>query len=179
VTEPVLTIGGPPGSGKSTAGRALAAQLGLEFVSAGELVRAAAKQRGVTLAELGALAEKDPTIDLGLDAEMVRLAAPTRLLDGRLTGPLLRRRGLPNRYVVVTAEERTRWERLAKRDGGTVDDVGRATREREASERTRYLRYYGIDLERETPDLTVDSTHAPAADVVRTIAEFLGRPRAP
>jgi cytidylate kinase len=173
VNEPVLTIGGPPGSGKSTAGRALASRLHLEFVSAGELFRAEAKRRGLTLAGLGALAEQDPTIDLGLDAEMVRLAAPTRLLDGRLTGPLLRRRGLPNRYVVVTAEERTRWERLAARDGGSVEEVGRQTREREASERARYLRYYGIDLDRETPDLTVDSTHTPPADVVRAIAAFL------
>jgi cytidylate kinase len=109
---------------------------------------------------------------------MVRLAAPTRLLDGRLTGPLLRRRGLPNRYVVITAEERTRWERLAKRDGGSVEDVGRLTKEREASERARYLRYYGIDLERETPDLTVDSTHSLPEEVVRTVAAYLERARA-
>jgi cytidylate kinase len=179
VTDRVVTIGGPPGSGKSTAGRGLAAALGLEFVSAGELFRAEAKRRGISLAELGTLAEHDPSIDLGLDDEMVRLAAPTRLLDGRLTGPLLRRRGLPNRYIVVTADETTRWERLANRDGGTVEDVGRLTKAREASERARYLRYYGIDLERETPDLKVDSTHAPPSEVVRTIVAFLGAPGAP
>jgi predicted cytidylate kinase len=178
VTDRVVTIGGPPGSGKSTAGRALAVELGLEFVSAGELFRAEATRRGISLAELGSLAEKDPSIDLGLDDEMLRRARPDRLLDGRLTGPLLRRRGLPNRYIVVTADETTRWERLAHRDGGTVEDVARLTQAREASERARYLRYYGIDLERETPDLKVDSTSSPPADVVRTIVAFLRTPGA-
>jgi CMP/dCMP kinase len=176
VTDRVVTIGGPPGSGKSTAGRALAAELALEFVSAGELFRAEARRRGISLAELGALAERDPSTDRALDDEMVRLASPHRLLDGRLTGPLLRRRGVPNRYIVVTADERVRWERLAHRDGGSLEEVGRLTSAREASERARYHRYYGIDLDSEIPDLRVDSTNAPPADVVRTIAAFLRAP---
>ncbi|MCI4327468.1 MAG: cytidylate kinase family protein [Thermoplasmata archaeon] len=178
MTDRVVTIGGPPGSGKSTAGRALAAELSLEFVSAGELFRAEARRRGISLAELGAIAERDPSIDRALDDEMVRRASPSRLLDGRLTGPLLRRRGIPNRYIVVTADERVRWERLVHRDGGSLDEVGRLTSAREASERARYRTYYDIDLETEVPDLRVDSTHVPAPDVVRTIAAFLRAPEA-
>jgi cytidylate kinase len=173
VTEPVVTIGGPPGSGKSTAGRRLASSLGLEFVSAGELFRAEAKRRGLSLAELGTLAEREPSIDRALDDEMVRRAAPSRLLDGRLTGPLLRRRGVANRYIVVTADAPVRWERLAHRDGGTVEDVRQRTEAREASERARYLRYYDIDLDREQPDLRLDSTHATPEEVVQVMAAFL------
>jgi cytidylate kinase len=176
VSEPVVTIGGPPGSGKSTAGRQVAGLRGLEFVSAGELFREEARRRGLTLSGLSELAEREEAIDRTLDDEMVRRAHPGRLLDGRLTGPLLRRRGVPNRYIVVTAEERVRWVRLAGRDGGSVDDVGRDTRAREASERSRYLRYYGIDLDAETPDLTVDSTHATPAEVTGQILGFLASP---
>lgn len=172
----VVTIGGPPGSGKSTAGRTVASELGLEFVSAGELFRAEARRRGITLLELSALAERDETIDRALDDEMVRRAEPQRLLDGRITGPLLRRRKVPTRYVVVTASDRVRWDRIAGRDGGTVDDVARETRAREASERERYRRYYGIDLPKENPDLLVDSSDLSPGEVVRRIVAFLSPP---
>jgi cytidylate kinase len=173
VSDRVATIGGPPGSGKSTAGRAAAAALQREFLSAGDLFRAEAKRRGVSLLELSELAEADPSIDRGLDDEMVRRASPRKLLDGRITGPILKRRGVPCQYIVVTAEEKVRWERLAGRDGGTVAEVGRQTRQREASERERYLRYYGIDLAKEIPDLRVDSTALSADAVVRQIVAFL------
>jgi CMP/dCMP kinase len=176
VSDRVATIGGPPGSGKSTAGRAVAAALQREFVSAGDLFRAEAQRRGVDLLELSRLAAADETIDRALDDEMVRRADPGRILDGRVTGPILRRRGVPNQYVVVTAEESVRWQRLAGRDGGSVDEVGPQTREREASERDRYLRYYGIDLAKEAPDLLIDSTNLSPGEVVLRIVEFLAPP---
>jgi cytidylate kinase len=172
VTEPVLTVGGPPGSGKSTAGRRVSESMGLEFLSAGDLFRGEAKKRGLTLAELGAVAERDPTIDRSLDDEMVRLARPGRVLDGRVTGPMCRRKGVPVLYVVVTAAEPVRWQRLVARDGGTPEDVARETRAREGSERRRYARYYGIDLETERADLTIDSTEKPAEQVERELVKF-------
>jgi cytidylate kinase len=176
VSARVITIGGPPGSGKSTAGRTVAFELGLEFVSAGELFRSEARSRGISLLELSALAEKDPSIDRALDDEMVRRAEPHRLLDGRITGPLLRRRGVPTQYVVVTAEDRVRWDRLVGRDGGSVGDVEAQTRARETSERDRYHRYYGIDLTKESPDLLVDSSKLSPGEVARRIVEFVAPP---
>lgn len=175
----VVTIGGPPGSGKSTAGRTVASELGLEFVSAGELFRSEARRRGISLLELSALAENDPSIDRALDDEMVRRAEPSRLLDGRITGPLLRRRGVPTQYVVVTAEDRVRWDRLAGRDGGSVEDVAAQTKARETSERDRYHRYYDIDLAKESPDLLVDSSELSPGEVARRIVAFVAPPGGP
>ncbi|MCI4322027.1 MAG: AAA family ATPase [Thermoplasmata archaeon] len=176
MTDPLVTIGGPPGSGKSTAGRAVAAQRHLEFVSAGELFRAEARRRRISLAELGTLAETDETIDRGLDDEMLRRATPGRLLDGRVTGPLCRRRGIDVRYIVVTADPEVRFQRLARRDGGDVAEVERLTRAREESERRRYSKYYQIDLSQERTDLTVDSTNGSPDEVVRAILDFLSSP---
>jgi predicted cytidylate kinase len=176
VTDPLVTIGGPPGSGKSTAGRAVAAKLHLEFVSAGELFRAEARRRGISLAELGALAETDESIDRGLDDEMLRRAKPGRLLDGRVTGPLCRRRGIPAVYIVVTADPSVRFQRLVGRDGGELGEVQRATLAREESERRRYAMYYHIDLASERTDLTVDSTNGSPDDVVGAILDFLDSP---
>jgi len=70
----VVTIGGPIGVGKSTAGRGLAERLGVPLVSAGEVFRELARRRGVTVVELNRLAEGDPTIDRDLDRLQAELA---------------------------------------------------------------------------------------------------------
>ncbi len=172
--ERVVALGGPPGSGKSTAGRAVSAELGLEYESAGAIFRAEAERRGLSLAGLGELAERDPAIDRALDERMLSLATPGRLLDGRVVGALCRARGIPVDYLWVTASEPVRIERLARRDGLPIERCRALTRAREASERTRYLAYYGIDLDRERPDLTVDATRLPPAEVARALLDFLG-----
>ncbi|HYB77228.1 MAG TPA: AAA family ATPase, partial [Thermoplasmata archaeon] len=89
----VLTVGGPPGGGKSTAGRLVAKSLGLEFRSAGDLFRAEARRRDMDLATFGRYAAAHPEVDRELDRTMQALATPGRLLDGRVQGPLCRRAG--------------------------------------------------------------------------------------
>jgi CMP/dCMP kinase len=169
----VVAIGGPPGSGKSTAGRLVARELGLEYRSVGEEFRAEAKRHGMDLEAFDRYAEAHPEVDRALDRRMQELARPGRVIDGRIQGVLCRRNGVPVRSIVVTAEEGERARRIAERDGGTVEEARAGLRAREASERARFAKFYGIDLDRETPDLTVDSTHAPPDDVARTIVAFV------
>jgi len=173
VIRAVVTVGGPPGSGKSTAGRLVAAALGLEFRSAGDLFRAEARRRGLDLAAFGRYAAEHPEVDRELDRAMQALAVPGRLLDGRIQGPLCRRAGVPVYDVVVTAREEVRVQRVAARDGERVGEALRLVREREASERDRYRRYYGIDLEREPPSLVVDSSDRPPDGVAEAILTFI------
>jgi CMP/dCMP kinase len=169
----VLAIGGPPGSGKSTAGRLVAEQLGLEYRSAGEQFRAEAARRGMDLATFGRYAETHPEVDRELDRAMQALARPGRVLDGRIQGVLCRRNGIPVRYVVVTATAVERIRRIAGRDGETIAEATRQVQAREASERLRYAKFYGIDLDREPADLTVDSTHRPPGEVAAAIIDFV------
>jgi cytidylate kinase len=172
----VVAIGGPPGSGKSTAGRFVATELGLEYRSAGEQFRAEAARRGMDVAAFGRYAEAHPEVDRDLDRAMQELARPGRLLDGRIQGILCRRNGTPVRYVVVTAEWDERVRRVAQRDGQSILQAAEQVRAREASERARYSKYYGIDLDREPADLTVDSTHHPPSGVAAAILEFVQAP---
>ncbi|HXY12078.1 MAG TPA: AAA family ATPase [Thermoplasmata archaeon] len=169
----VVTVGGPPGGGKSTAGRLVAKSLGLEFRSAGDLFRAEARRRGMDLATFGRYAAAHPEVDRELDRTMQALATPGRLLDGRVQGPLCRRAGIPVYDVVVTAREDVRVRRVAERDGQSLDEARRQVREREASERDRYFRYYDIDLDRETPGLLVDSSDLLPNAVVEKILSFV------
>jgi CMP/dCMP kinase len=172
----VVAIGGPPGSGKSTAGRLVAEELHLLYRAAGDGFRAEAARRGMDLEAFGRYAEEHPEVDRELDREMQAAARPGVLLDGRIQGVLCRRAGTPVRYVVVTASEDERSRRVAQRDRISVADARQQIRAREASERARYAKYYGIDLEREVPDFVVDSTATPADVVGAAIAQFVRAP---
>jgi cytidylate kinase len=94
-------------------------------------------------------------------------------LEGRIQGALCRRNGVPVHYVVVTANEDERVRRVAKRDGQSLAEARTRVLRREATERDRYRRFYGIHLDREVPDLTVDSTAQPARDVATAIVAFV------
>jgi CMP/dCMP kinase len=181
VIDRVVAIGGPPGSGKSTAGRIVAARLGLAYRSAGDAFRAEAARRGLDLAAFGRYAESHPEVDRELDRTMQSSARPGVVLDGRIQGILCRRNGIPVASVIVTADLPERVRRVAQRDAIPAAVAADEVRAREASERARYFRFYGIDLDREAPDLTVDSTHRPPEEVAEAIVAFVspGAPGAP
>ncbi|MGC2034147.1 MAG: AAA family ATPase [Thermoplasmata archaeon] len=173
MNPPLVTLTGPPGSGKTTAGRGAAERLGLEFVSAGELFRAEAARRGVDLATFSRMAEEDEGIDRALDQEMLSRARPGRLLEGRITGALCRRARIPSIDLVVTAREEVRVERVARRDSLDLAAARSATQAREGSERRRYLRIYGIDLDHERTDHMIDSSELSPPQVVEEIVDFV------
>ncbi|HYB63072.1 MAG TPA: AAA family ATPase [Thermoplasmata archaeon] len=175
MSRTVVALGGPPGSGKSTAGRLVARALGLDYRSAGELFRAEARARGLDLEAFGRFAEHHPEVDTELDRAMQELARPGVLLEGRIQGALCQRRGVPVVVVLVTASPAERARRVAGRDHQELAQATRAIEAREAVERARYLKFYQIDLDREVPDLLVDSTSLPAEEVARTIVAFLRR----
>ena len=169
----VVTVGGPPGSGKSTAGRLVAGVLGLEFIAAGEFFRTEARRHRMDLEAFSQYAGAHPEVDRELDERMQAFARPGHLLDGRIQGALCRRAGTPVYDLVVTAREEVRVRRVADRDGQSVEEATRRLREREASERERYRRFYGIDLGREPCDLLVDSSDRPPLEVAETIVSFV------
>ncbi|MCI4338781.1 MAG: cytidylate kinase family protein [Thermoplasmata archaeon] len=174
----VIAIGGPPGSGKSTAGRRVAERLELGYHSAGELFRAEAARRSMDLEAFGRYAEAHPEVDRELDLVMQALARPGQVLDGRIQGILCRRNGTPVRSIIVTADAAERVRRVAQRDGQSVAEATERVRAREASERARYAKFYGIDVDREPADLTIDSTHRPPAEVASAIVDFVRAPSA-
>jgi CMP/dCMP kinase len=173
VIRRAVAIGGPPGSGKSTAGRRVAAALGLEYCSAGERFREEARARGMTLEAYGEYARAHPEVDRELDRYMQGRAKPGLLLDGRIQGALCRRHDVAVYALAVTASEEVRVARLAGRDGVSPERAREELRRREASERARYLAFYGIDLDSEPADLTIDSSALPADRVAEMIVQFL------
>lgn len=176
---PLVVVGGPPGSGKTTAARQTSEILGLEFHSAGARFRAQAEEHDMPLEEFSKFAATHPEVDRELDEYMLGLARPGRLLDARLAGPLARRSGVPVIYVVVTARPEVRAKRLAGRDAVPLATARREMQEREKSEKSRYRALYGIDLDQEAPDFAVDSSTLTPAAVVERLVDFIRRRATP
>jgi cytidylate kinase len=172
----LVTISGLPGSGTSTVARAVAERLGVEHVDGGTAFRAMAAERGLGLAEFGALAESDPALDRELDD---RLAARARagdvVLESRLAGWIATGEGLAALRVWIRSDDAVRDRRVAARDDLPADAAGAANRRREASEAARYRAYYGIDLgDLSIYELVLDSTATPASELVDRIVEAVG-----
>lgn len=156
-----VTVGGLPGTGTTTLCRLLQERLKLPYTYAGALFREEAKARGLTLAEFGALSQKDPSVDERLDDRQLHMLRKGGLiLEGRLSGWLANRHKLPAVKVWVHCDESERLRRIVDRDGGTIKEQADLTWAREQSEADRYRRYYGVDL-KDTAfyDLLLDSTH--------------------
>jgi cytidylate kinase len=77
--EPVITIDGPAGAGKSTAARALARRLGFRLLDTGAMYRALAW----AVREAGLVSEDTPALRAVLDATTVALEGDCVLVNGR------------------------------------------------------------------------------------------------
>ncbi|MGB1696908.1 MAG: (d)CMP kinase [Thermoplasmatota archaeon] len=171
----IVTVGGLPGTGTSTLCKLLEAHLGVPYVYAGQLFRAEAAVRGMTLAEFGALCENDPSVDKALDAKQVELLQGGDLiLEGRLSGWLAHQNQVPALKVWLTCADEERIRRITERDGEDADAQRVKTLAREASERARYQSYYGMDLQDLSPyDLVLDSTHQSPKALMDAVLEAL------
>ena len=152
----LLTISGLPGSGTTTVSRLLSEKYGLEMVSAGEVFRSLAKEYGMNLAEFGALAESDDSIDLKIDERQKEIANTRNdiILEGRLAGHMAEKA----MKVWIKAPVDVRVERIVSRESGSFEDKLSETIEREASEAIRYKTIYDIDINNlSVYDLVIDS----------------------
>ncbi|MEK6985671.1 MAG: (d)CMP kinase [Candidatus Thermoplasmatota archaeon] len=170
-----ITVGGLPGTGTSTLCKLLAERTKIPYIYAGALFREEARRRGMTLAEFGALCQRDRTIDQALDDRQIGLLKRGDIiLEGRLSGWLANRHKVDALTVWVMCENKERIRRLVQRDGGTADEQLKMTEAREASEADRYSRYYGADLNDLSKfDLVLDSTQtAPEALLEKVLARL-------
>ncbi len=142
----LITVSGPPGSGKSTNAAGLAEALGLDHVSGGDIFREMAAERDMTPVEFNEYAEDDADVDRDLDRRLHEIAT-TRddlVLESRLAGWLAADHADLRLWFDAPVDVRA--ERIAEREGKPVDRARAETERREASEHKRYLEYYDIDI---------------------------------
>jgi cytidylate kinase len=147
----LITVSGPPGSGKSTTASKLAEALGLEHVSGGDIFRELADERGYTPLEFNKLAEENDQIDRDLDRRLQSVARDRDdvVLESRLAGWLAGDHA--DFRVWLDAPLDVRAERVAEREDKSVSEAREESAARQSSEADRYEEYYGIDV----TDLTI------------------------
>ena len=165
----IITVSGPHGTGKSTYAARLAQALGIRHVSAGSLFRRIAKERKLSLEELGKNALEDPSIDKLVDERTILEANKgSVVVDGQLAGWILKER--TDLRIYLTAPEEVRLERIAKRDKVTLQDARRQTEQRESVQRERYSRHYSFQVEdRSIYQLVLDTSLGTIDDTAKVL----------
>jgi len=168
-----ITISGPPGSGTTTIAKKISEELEIPLVSAGNLFRKLARERGMTVEEFGRYAESNPDIDMLIDRTQKEEAASLDrcVVEGRLSGWIVDNATLK---VLIFADDKVRFERIAKRERKSVEVARQETISRENIERERYRKYYGIEIENwSIYDLIINSTSFKPEEVVGIILKAL------
>ncbi|MBT4935891.1 AAA family ATPase [Candidatus Woesearchaeota archaeon] len=177
----IITISGTPGSGKSTVAKMIATKLGFKHYSTGDFMRQMAKERGISLEELGELAKIDTLIDKTLDDRQIQLGKDEDnfVIDARLGFHFI-----PDSikiYVNVKTEvgaqrilgdikANLRHEEQAKDIQDMVDKI----ESRKKSEIDRYTKYYNVNIhDLQNYDLVVDSSDFTAEQIADKVIGFV------
>lgn len=143
----VVAVSGKPGSGKTSLARRLAEALNLRYVSMGQIFRELARSRKLSLEELSKVAEEDPSIDHLIDTLAIEEAKKgCVVLDGHITAWVVG--DLAHVKILTYAPLEVRAERAARRDRKSFEESLHEIKTREESEKTRYMRYYSIDVDK-------------------------------
>jgi len=141
----IITVGGSVGSGKSTLARKLAERYDIPYYSVGSIMRNLAKEKKISLLELSASAEKDSSVDKELDCKQKDIVAKESggcVMDSRLGAHILK----ADFKIWLDASPEVKAQRISGRDGISLKEAREHIKRREASERKRYMDFYGIDL---------------------------------
>lgn len=177
----IISLGGLPGSGKSTAKALLAERLGWKIFSTGDLMRKMALERGVTFDEFNAQIAKDKSLDELIDAELIRIE---REEDQIIIDSHLAFHFVPSSFKVflqvplALSAERifNDGERESRKSvGDTMSSVAEAEARIQArinNHNDRYMRFYGVSPYDTTQyDLIVDTSSHNPAQVVEIVTQ--------
>ena len=147
----IITLAGSPGSGKSSTAKALAAALGYQHFSSGDLFRQLAVQRGQSIEAMNISAEVQRDIDLEVDELLKqKYQAEDRLvIDSRMAW-----RWMPESFkVFLILDPATAAERIFAQlqAGGRISEAASSVGEmrksidrRSESEQKRYAALYAV-----------------------------------
>ena len=179
----IITISGKAGSGKSTVAKLLAKELELKHYSMGDLQRKYAKERGITIEELGKLEEKDDTIDREVDASQSELA---KNQDNFVIDSWLGFHFIPKSIkIFLDCDNKVSAERIFKdikgnirdeseRKAETVEEVQNILEGRIEVNRKRWIKYYSADfMDQNNYDLVINTSNISVQQVLEKTLEVI------
>ena len=175
----IITIAGMIGAGKSTVSRFLETKLKLKRYNMGELRRKMAAERGMTLAELNKLGEKERWADEEIDEYQKELGKKEDdfVIDGRLSWFFI-----PNSIkIFLTIDPKVGAERIFKEQRGkergekkweSAEEVEKANNERIESDIKRYQKLYKVNPYKiENFDIVIDTSEMTIEEMNNNVLE--------
>lgn len=174
----LITISGLPGVGTTTVGEILAKHYEMEYISAGMIFRNLAKEKGVSLAEFGKMAECDISVDKMIDERHKQLSeeCDNIILEGRLAGIMANPpRNIKTVRIWLKAPLETRVRRIMNREGASSFRYEfNETMKREECEQNRYKKYYNIDVnDLSVYDIVIDTEKWDQFKVAKILIEAI------
>ena len=140
----IITIGGPAGSGTTTAAKVLSENLNIPYLSTGSIFRDMAKEKGMSVLEFSKFAENNTDIDKAIDRRQADLAyeAGDIVVEGRLSAYFIE----ADLKIWLTAPLDVRAKRVHDRENKSIEQAVHEIKIREESEASRYKEIHNIDL---------------------------------
>lgn len=179
----IICVCGLAGSGKSTLAKKLAEKYGLTYYSGGDALKALAIEEGYKPSTRGWWEKpegmrflerrgKDPKFDKMVDAKLLELAKEGNVVLDSWTMPWLLEKGFK---IWLEASPRRRAERIAKRDGISVEKALEALEKKEKQTKEIYKRLYGFNLGEDFAPfhLILDTENLEAEEVFQTLCSVI------
>jgi cytidylate kinase len=165
----IITVSGPPASGKSTYAKIISQELGLRLFSTGAAFREIAKKLNINLEEFHALAEKNYEYDIMVDKMALEEAKKGNIVvEGHLACWLLK--DIADIKIYVTAPLNERIKRLMEREGKSFEEAKKEILAREKSNKKRYMEIYGINIDDLSPiDIMINTALFGIEDVAKIL----------
>lgn len=174
-----ITIAGAVGSGKSSTAKRVASALGFKHFSSGDLFRAMARERGLSVEAINLTAEEQSDIDREVDELLQKMGREEECLviDSRLAW-----HWMPHSFKVYLALDidsaaarifhHMQTEGRISEHASSIHEVRQSIAARIASEQKRYRTLYGIDVADTAPfDLVINTAEHNLDAVVRLVLE--------
>lgn len=179
----IICVCGLAGSGKSTLAKKLAEKYGLKYYSGGDALKALAIEEGYKPSTRGWWESqegmrflerrgKDPKFDKMVDEKLLELAKEGNVVLDSWTMPWLLEEGFK---IWLEASPRKRAERIAKRDGISVEEALEALKKKEKQTKEIYKQLYGFNLGEDFAPfhLILDTENLEAEEVFQTLCKVL------
>ncbi len=171
----IITISGLAGSGTTTATKILSEKMGIPYISAGDIFRQMAAEKGMELLEFSKFAEKNEDIDILIDKRQSDMAKnkDNLIVEGRLSGHFVD--ADLKLWFIAPLDVRT--ERISKRENKPPKIVKEEILTRSKSEAQRYKEIHNIDIEdMEIYDMIINTGNFQAesiADIIIKVVEVI------
>ncbi len=180
----IISIGGAPGSGKSTIAKRLAEKLGWPRYYIGSIMREKAKQKGMTLKKYIKLCQTDSSADLEVDEYQKELgqSKDNFIIEGRTSWHFI-----PDSikiYLDVSEKEgairvfkemqKSKSRRNEDKNLRSVKDVLASHQQRKKNDKERYKKYFNINIfNLRNYDFILDTTKLNKDQVFAKVYEYI------